>query len=573
MSRQRFFSASSLLLLFLWPLVSAVPARAQPLPGPWRVDPGRSVVRAARGMVASSQPLASRVGLDVLARGGNAVDAAIAMAAVLAVVEPGMSGLGGDAFALVYLAKTREVRALNASGPAPAAMTRAYFAGKGLSKIPLTGLDSVTVPGAVAGWVALRDAHGTRPLAELLAPAIEYAERGFPVMEKTAEDWASFASKLKADPAARATLLVREGASGEARAPRAGELFRLPQLGRTLRQLATGGRRAFYQGSIGRAIADYAQQHGGPLAYDDLANYTAKWVTPISTTYRGYRVYQCPPNGQGLTVLLTLNILEGLDLVQLAAQPADYYHALIESTKLAFADRDRYLADPATEKVPMGQLLSREYAAERRRLITADKALAAAQPGTISTGDTTYVVVVDKDRNVVSYIGSLYMMLGSGVVAGDTGILLQDRAAGFSLDPRHPNRLEPGKRPFHTIIPALVTRAEQPVLALGVVGGDMQPQAQVQILSGLIDLGLGLQQAIEAPRFLFQGKNSVVFDQAMPAGIVQALAARGHVPAQPPPPLTVRAALGGVQAIRLDLEQQTLEGASDPRKDGAALGY
>lgn len=549
------------------PSLSAAAAGTSALPPPWLVTTGRSSVRARSGVVASSQPLAARAGLEVLAHGGNAVDAAIAMAGVLAVVEPGMSGLGGDAFALLYLAKTGEVRALNASGWAPQAMTRSYFSGKSLTKIPLTGWDSVTVPGAVAGWAALQERYGTRSLSALLSFAIEYAEQGFPVMEKTAEDWAQFAAKLKADPAARATLLVGD------RAPHAGELFRQPQLAKTLRVLAKEGRKAFYEGAIARSIAEAARSQGGLLSYADLAEYKAQWVEPIATLYRGHRIFECPPNGQGITALLVLNLLSGFDLAQLAKQPADYYHTLIEATKLAFADRDRYLADPNAEPVPVARLLSAEYATQRRQLISAEHALSAATPGALGAGDTSYVVVADKDGNVVSYIGSLYMMLGSGVVAGETGILLQDRAAGFSLDAHHPNRLEPRKRPAHTIIPALVTKDGKPVLALGVVGGDMQPQAQVQILSGLIDLGLPLQQALEAPRFFFQGGREVVFEKAIPASVIENLTARGHLPAAPKPPWTLRAIMGGVQAVRIDPEHKTLEAASDPRKDGLALGY
>lgn len=534
---------------------------------PWAVEPGRSTVRAQAGVVASSQPLASAVGIDILRKGGNAVDAAIAMAATLAVVEPGMSGLGGDAFALVYLAKSGEVKALNASGWAGKAMTRAYFAQKGVAKIPMQGWDSVTVPGAVAGWAALRDAYGTRSLAELLAPAIAYAEQGFPVMEKTADDWARFAPKLRADPSARATFLISD------RAPKTGELFQQPQLARTLRKLAHGGRAAFYEGEIAQAIAAASESQGGLLRSADLKEYQAEWVTPISTTYRGNRVYECPPNGQGFVTLLALNILEGFDLAKLAARPEDYYHTLIEATKLAMTDRDRYLADPAAESVPVTQLLAADYAAKRRALITKESALSSVPPGKLGSGDTSYVVVADRDGNVVSYIGSLYMMLGSGVVAGDTGILLQDRGAAFSLDAAHPNRLEPRKRPAHTIIPALVTRNGKPVLAMGVVGGDMQPQAQIQVMSGLFDLKLPLQQALEAPRFFFQGGREVVFEGSMPAQVVQGLTSRGHLAAQPKPPWTVRAAVGGVQAVRIDLEHHTLEGASDPRKDGQAQGY
>lgn len=536
-------------------------------PLPWNVPVGRSAVRAMNGMVSSSQPLASQVGLEVLKKGGNAADAAIAMAAVLAVIEPGMSGLGGDAFALVYRAKTGEVRALNGSGRAPAGMTRERFARSGQKQIPFVGIDSVTVPGAFAAWVALNEAEGSRPLAELLAPAINYAEAGFPVMEKTAADWAAWSAKLMPDPAARSTYLLN------GRPPAAGEVFRQPQLAQTLRALQKGGRAAFYEGEIGQAIAEYVHSIGGALTLADLAGHRADWVTPISTSYRGHTIYECPPNSQGLTALLTLNILSGYDLAAAAREPATYYHYLIEATRLAFADRDRYIADPTRSPVPVNALLAPRYAEIRRQAIRREAALPLVAPGELQSGDTTYVAVIDKDRNVVSYIGSLFMMFGSGVVAGKTGILLQDRGAGFSLDPQHPNRLEPGKRPLHTTIPALVLRERKPVLALGVVGGDMQPQAQVQILSALFDLGIGLQQALEAPRFLFQGQDRVLFESTMPPAIVEDLIRRGHKPGTVTPPFTVHAAMGGVQAVHIDPTHGTLEGASDPRKDGAAMGY
>lgn len=540
-----------------------------PLPAnaPWNGPAGRSVVRAAKGMVSSSQPLASQVGLEVLKKGGNAADAAIAMAAVLAVIEPGMSGLGGDSFALVYRGKTGEVRALNGSGRAPAAMTRERFVRNGQKQIPFVGVESITVPGAVSAWVALNEAEGSRPLAELLEPAIQYAEAGFPVMEKTAADWAAWSAKLLQDSAARTTFLPN------GRPPRAGEVFRQPQLAQTLRALQKGGRAAFYEGAIGQAIAAYVQSTGGALTLADLAAHRAEWVSPISTSYRGHTIYECPPNTQGLTALLTLNILSGYDLAAVSREPASYYHLLIEATKLAFADRDRYIADPSRSSVPVSALLAPRYAESRRQTIRPESALPLASPGELQSGDTTYVAVVDKDRNVVSYIGSLFMMFGSGVVAGKTGILLQDRGAGFSLDPQHPNRLEPGKRPLHTTIPALVLRERNPVLALGVVGGDMQPQAQVQILSALLDLGVGLQQALEAPRFLFQGQNRVVFESSMPPAIVEELVRRGHNRGTVSPPFTVQAAMGGVQAVRIEPAYGTLEGASDPRKDGAAMGY
>ena len=530
------------------------------------LKPGRSVVRAQHGMVASSQPLASQVGLDVLKRGGNAVDAAIAMAAMLNVTEPMMTGIGGDAFAIVYWSKTKELKGLNASGRAPRSLTRDYFVKKNLKSIPNGGMEAVTVPGAFDGWVALVDKYGTMKMADLLAPAIAYAENGFPVMEKTAEDWQAEVRKLQRTPAATANYLV------EGRAPRAGEIFRQPNLARTLRTLANGGRDAFYKGEIARAIVDYCKKNGGFITLEDLAATKSDWVELISTNYRGYTVYEIPPNGQGLTALLALNILEGFDLSTLSAQPSRYYHTMIEAMKIAFADRNRYIADPGFAKVPVAELLSKSYAVKRRGLINSEKALDSVPPGDLNLGsDTTYLSVVDKDGNAVSFINSLFDAFGSGVVAGDTGIVLQNRGTGFSLDPDHPNRLEPGKRPFHTIIPAMVFKDGQLFMSFGVMGGAIQPQGHVQVLVNIIDLGMDLQEALDAPRFRFMTGKNVLFEDELTAPVIEKLIAMGHVRATPPGVL--RSSMGGGQAIMIDPATKTLMGASDPRKDGMALGY
>ena len=530
------------------------------------LKPGRSVVRAQHGMVASSQPLASQVGLDVLKRGGNAVDAAIAMAAMLNVTEPMMTGIGGDAFAIIYWSKTKELKGLNASGRAPRSLTRDYFVKKNLKSIPNGGMEAVTVPGAFDGWVALVDKYGTMKMADLLAPAIAYAENGFPVMEKTAEDWQAEVRKLQRTPAATANYLV------EGRAPRAGEIFRQPNLARTLRTLANGGRDAFYKGEVARAIVDYCKKNGGFITLEDLAATKSDWVELISTNYRGYTVYEIPPNGQGLTALLALNILEGFDLSTLSAQPSRYYHTMIEAMKIAFADRNRYIADPGFAKVPVAELLSKSYAVKRRGLINSEKALDSVPPGDLNLGsDTTYLSVVDKDGNAVSFINSLFDAFGSGVVAGDTGIVLQNRGTGFSLDPDHPNRLEPGKRPFHTIIPAMVFKDGQLFMSFGVMGGAIQPQGHVQVLVNIIDVGMDLQEALDAPRFRFMTGKNVLFEDELTAPVIEKLIAMGHVRATPPGVL--RSSMGGGQAIMIDPATKTLMGASDPRKDGMALGY
>jgi gamma-glutamyltranspeptidase/glutathione hydrolase len=517
-------------------------------------------------MVASSQPLASQVGLDILKRGGNAVDAAIAMAATLNVTEPMMTGIGGDAFMMVYWAKTKELKGLNASGRAPRTLDLNYFTKKGIKAVPAEGMESITVPGAVDGWATLLEKYGTMKLADLLAPAIDYAENGFPVMEKTAEDWDAEAKKLRKTPAASANYLIN------GRAPHAGEIFRQANLARTLRTLAEGGRDAFYKGEIARAIADYCQNNGGFITMEDLGAQKSEWVDPVSTNYRGYTVYEMPPNGQGITALIALNILEGFDLAALRSRPERYYHTLIEAIKIAFADRNRYIADPAFSKVPVSELLSKEYAAKRRALINPDKALDSPPPGDVNLGsDTTYFTVVDKDGNAVSFINSLFESFGSGIVAGDTGIVLHDRGNGFSLDPDHPNRIEPGKRPFHTLIPAMVFKDGKLFMSFGVMGGAIQAQGHVQVLVNIIDIGMGLQQAIDAPRFRYTNGRSVLLEDELGPSVIQRLIQKGHLRATPPGVL--RSSMGGGQAIMIDPVSGTLMGASDPRKDGLALGY
>ena len=530
------------------------------------VKAGRSVVRAQHGMVSSSQPLASQVGLEVLKRGGNAVDAAIAMAAMLNVTEPMMTGVGGDMFALVYWAKTKELKGLNASGRAPQSLNLEYFAKNNIKQMPTTGMGSITVPGAFDGWVTLRDKYGTMKLSDLMAPAIDYAENGFPVMEKTAEDWQAEVRKLSRTPAAKENYLI------DGRAPQAGEIFRQRNLARTLRTLAEGGRDAFYKGPLAKAIADYMKANGGFITVEDLAATHSEWVEPISTNYRGYQVFEIPPNGQGITALIALNILEGFDLTKLSAEPTQYYHTLIEATKLAFADRNRYIADPTFAKVPVTELLSKEYAAKRRALIDPAKALDSPPAGDINVGsDTTYFTVVDKDGNAVSFINSLFDAFGSGIVAGDTGIVFQNRGSAFSLDPKHPNVLAPGKRPFHTIIPAMVFKDNQLLMSFGVMGGAIQPQGHVQFLVNLIDRKMDLQQAMDAARYRFTSGRKVLMEDELGSSVITQLINMGHV--RDTPAGVLRSSMGGGQAIMIDPVSKTLMGASDPRKDGMALGY
>jgi gamma-glutamyltranspeptidase/glutathione hydrolase len=434
--------------------------------------------------------------------------------------------------------------------------------------MPSTGMEPITVPGAVDAWITLHEKYGTMKLADLLAPAIAYADDGFPVMEKTAADWAPEVPRLKLTDAARATYLVEGGA------PKPGTVFYQKNLAKTFRILARGGREAFYRGEIARAIVDYCQKNSGFLSMADFAAHKSEWVEPISTTYRGHTLYELPPNNQGLTALLLLNILEGIDLTTMRTDPARYYHTLIEATKIAFADRNRYIADPAFSKTPVKELLSKDYAAKRRALIDPDKAIDAPAPGSVPLGsDTTYLSVVDKDRNAVSFINSIFNAFGSAVVAGDTGIMLHNRGTGFSLEPGHPNQYAPGKRPFHTLIPAMVFRDGRLLMSYGVMGGDVQAQGHAQVLVNLIDRGLNLQQAIDAPRVRYISGRGVMMEDGLTVPVIADLVRRGHERVLPGPGLTHRGLMGGGQAIMIDPATGSLSGGSDSRKDGLALGY
>lgn len=555
LNRREFFAASAGLAAF---------------PGQWfsHAPAGRSVVRARHAMVATSQPLASQTGIEVLKRGGNAVDAAIAMAAVLNVTEPNMTGVGGDMFAMIYSAKTRKLEALNASGRAPRKLTADYFRSRGITQMPMTGMEPVTVPGALDGWITLLEKYGTMKFADLLAPAIAYADDGFPVMEKTAADWEPEVARLARTPAAAGTFLVNGAA------PKPGTIFHQKNLARTFRTLARNGREAFYRGEIARAIVDYCEKNGGFLSAEDFAAHKSDWVEPISTTYRGYTLFELPPNNQGLTALILLNILEGIDLRALQADPVRYYHTLIEATKIAFADRNRHIADPAFSKLPVRELLSKEYATRRRALIDPEKAIDPPRYGDVRLGsDTTYFAVVDKDRNAVSFINSIFNSFGSAIVAGDTGIVLHNRGSGFSLEPGHPNQYQPGKRPFHTLIPAMIFKDGQPLMSYGVMGGDIQAQGHVQVLVNLVDRGLNLQEAIDAPRVRYISGRGVMMESALTAPVIDALIARGHQRVLPADGWSERGLMGGGQAIMIDPVTGSLLGASDSRKDGLALGY
>jgi len=536
----------------------------------------RSVVMARRGVIATSQPLASAAGLAVLEQGGNAIDAAVTAAAVLAVVEPTMNGVGGDLFALVYDGKTKILEGLNSSGRAGRLATPEAYAKRGLTDVPIRGPLAVTVPGVVAGWSELLAKHGTITLARALAPAISYAREGFAVSEIIAEQWRDVESVLAQDPLAAAVFLPG------GHAPKPGQVFANPKLAATLEALAAGGRDAFYRGAIAKAIAADMARRGGFVTLEDLAAHTADWVTPISTTYRGYDVYEMPPNTQGVIALEMLNILEGFDLKALGHNTAAYLHAMVEAKRIAFADRNAYLADPAA--VPdavLQMLLSKDYAARRRGEINLNRAAKDVGPGVITPGaavpshddfrdghdrgDTIYLTAADGNGNVVSLIQSLYESFGAGIVAGDTGIVLHDRGAGFRLETGHPDLVAPGKRPMHTLVPAMVMKAGRPWLSFGVMGGDMQPQGHVQVLANIIDFGMNVQEAGEAPRFRHM-PGGVALESAVSAAARAGLTSRGHTV------IERRGAFGGFQGILIDPVTGVLMAGSDPRKDGLAIG-
>ena len=534
----------------------------------------RSVVLARNGIIATSQPLASAAGLAVLQNGGNAIDAAVTAAAVLSVVEPTMNGIGGDLFALVYDPKTKTVRALNASGRSPAAATIEEFKRRNLESIPYRGELSVSVPGVVDGWSELLAKHGTIGLDKALAPAIRYARDGYAVSEIIAHQWQGQEATLKRDPAAAATFLI------DGHAPRTGEIFRNPDLASSLEQIAKGGRDAFYKGPIAKAIGDDMAKRKGLLTAADLAAHTSEWTEPIATDYKGYEVLEFPPNTQGVVALEMLNILEGFDLKSLGHNSAAYLHLLVEAKKIAFADRDAWLADPgATPPEALKRMLSKEYGAERRKEIDPGRAArdykplslgsGSAAPGAdrpIAHGDTIYLTAADKDGNVVSLIQSIYESFGAGIVAGNTGIALHNRGTLFSMEAGHPNVLAPGKRPFHTLVPAMVMKDARPWLSFGVMGGDMQPQGHVQVLLNLIEFGMNVQEAGEAPRFRHSGTNLMIESAISPEARF-GLDERGHR-------LTSSiGSFGGFQGILIDPATGVMMGGSDPRKDGLAIGW
>jgi len=520
----------------------------------------RSMPMALNGMVVSSQPLASQAGLDVIKRGGNAIDATVAMAAVLNVVEPMSTGIGGDAFILLYLGRTRELKALNASGRAPYAATLDYFRERNVGRIPDYGMLPVTVPGALDSWATVLECYGTMRLGDLLEPAIHYAEEGFPVGEKTAREWARSEAKLSAHPNSAANYLV------DGKAPRAGEIFRQKNLASSLKKIATEGKEFFYGGEIAEEMVRFSKENGGLLSVQDFRDHKSTWVEPIHSSYRGYEVYELPPNTQGITVLQMLNMLEAFDLGSLGHNTAAHLHLFTEIKKLAFADRDRYLADPEFAYVPVEKLIAKSYAAGQLKQIDSNRAL-VHEPGLEPVpGDTQYFCAVDREGNAVSFINSLFEAFGCGLVGGNTGIMLQNRGKLFSLDPAHPNCIAPRKRSRHTIMPAMVFKNDRPYLIFGVTGGHMQPQGQVQVLVNMIDFGMSLQEALEAPRINHLNGLEVAVEAGIGDEVRSALKQKGHE-------LIGQANFGGGQGIMIHPEYGTLIGGSDPRKDGCAMGF
>jgi len=527
----------------------------------------RSTVYAPHGMIATSQPLATAAGLAVLEHGGNAVDAAVTAAAVLNVTEPMMTGIGGDMFALVWSSKDRKLYGLNSSGRAGRLMTREALLARGHRTMPAESVEDVTVPGALAGWDALLHRFGTITLAQALAPAIGYAENGFPVTPIIARDWAAEVPRLARDDGARATFLV-DGS----RAPREGEWFTNPDLARSFRLIAAQGPAALYGGALGQRIVARLGQLGGYLTLDDLREHRPEWVEPMSVPFKGYRVWELPPNGQGVAALEMLRMLEPYDLRALGHDSAPYLHLLIEAKKLAFADVARYVGEPAAMQTPATALLDDRFVSARRALIDPHHAAERPEPGAaLTASETIYLTVADSAGNMVSFINSLFDAFGSGVVVPGTGFALQDRGAGFTLDPGLPNTVAPGKRPFHTLIPGFVTKpdaqgVEQPWMSFGVMGGSMQPQGHLQVLLNLLVFGMDLQDAIDAPRFRHLGDRRVALETPIDDGVRRDLTALGHLIAD-----ERSVAFGGAQAIiRLP---HGYAGGSDPRKDGMAAGY
>ena len=530
----------------------------------------RSEVIGQNGMVATSHPLATQIGLDILKQGGTAIDAAIAANIALGLMEPTGNGIGGDLFAIVWDANEKKLHGLNASGPAPKNISIDYFVKNGLNKIPSYGPLPVTVPGAVDGWVKLHEKFGKMDFQSLFEPTIEYAENGFPVTETIAYYLDRSKKRFENYPNFR-DVWLKNG-----KMPAKGEIFKNPQLAKTLKIIADQGRAGFYEGRVATTMADFIQSQGGFLSYEDLSSFHSEWTPPVSSNYRGYDVWELPPNGQGIAALQILNILENYNIKKMGLFSAEYIHLFTEAKKLAFADRAKYYADPDFSKIPVQELISKSYAKDRAKLINLSEAAQTDQPGVLESGDTIYLTAADQYGNMISLIQSNYRGMGSGMMPPGLGFMLQDRGELFSLDKNHRNALEGGKRPFHTIIPAFVTKDGKPFMSFGVMGGATQPQAHAQIIINMIDFGLNLQEAGDAPRIVHSGSSQPT-DEVMTDGgslsiesgfgkkIEKQLTKKGH---------TIKyekGIFGGYQAIML--KDGVYYGASETRKDGQAAGY
>ena len=532
----------------------------------------RSEVIAQNGMVATSHPLASQIGIDILKEGGNAIDAAIAANAALGLMEPTGNGIGGDLFAIVWIEKEKKLYGLNASGRSPEDLTLKYFIENNFKSIPAYGPLPVSVPGCVDGWFELHNKFGKIKMRDILSPTIKYAEDGFPVTELVSYYMKNASDNFQDYPNFKETYFIDDST------PEKGQVFKNPDLANTLRNIVKNGKKGFYEGEIAQTIANFVQDQGGFLSYDDLKNHKSEWIEPVSTNYRGYDVWELPPNGQGIAALQILNLLEGYDIRSMGFGTADYIHHFVEAKKIAFADRAKYYADMDFNEIPVDYLISKEYADIRRKEINSDNSASTVLPGDIENGDTIYLTTADSEGNMVSLIQSNYRGMGSGMVPNDLGFMLQDRGELFSLDENHFNVYAPKKRPFHTIIPAFITKDGNPLISFGLMGGAMQPQGHAQIVINIIDFDMNLQEAGDAPRIRHQSNQQptggemtdggeVALEKGFNYKQIRELMKKGHKV------IYDLGSFGGYQAIMIDYINKVYYGASESRKDGSAIGY
>ncbi len=532
----------------------------------------RSEVIAQNGMVATSHPLASQIGIDILKEGGNAIDAAIAANAALGLMEPTGNGIGGDLFAIVWIEKEKKLYGLNASGRSPEDLTLKYFIENNFKSIPAYGPLPVSVPGCVDGWFELHNKFGKIKMRDILSPTIKYAEDGFPVTELVSYYMKNASDNFQDYPNFKETYFIDDST------PEKGQVFKNPDLANTLRTIVKNGKKGFYEGEIAQTIANFVQDQGGFLSYDDLKNHKSEWIEPVSTNYRGYDVWELPPNGQGIAALQILNLLEGYDIRSMGFGTADYIHHFVEAKKIAFADRAKYYADMDFNEIPVDYLISKEYADIRRTEINSDNSASTVLPGDIENGDTIYLTTADSEGNMVSLIQSNYRGMGSGMVPNNLGFMLQDRGELFSLDENHFNVYAPKKRPFHTIIPAFITKDGNPLISFGLMGGAMQPQGHAQIVINIIDFDMNLQEAGDAPRIRHQSNQQptggemtdggeVALEKGFNYKQIRELMKKGHKV------IYDLGSFGGYQAIMIDYINKVYYGASESRKDGSAIGY